>query len=110
MEKIERAAIQKMQSALKDFVVHGVITNIDFLQDVLAHPDFADGKVSTRWVETVMESDSLLSASREQVPGFHTLIAASLADFAIVNRQSKIENRNEPDPYSPWKKQNGFRN
>ena len=34
------AAIQKMQAALKEFVVHGVITNIDFLQSVLSHPDF----------------------------------------------------------------------
>jgi acetyl-CoA carboxylase biotin carboxylase subunit len=46
------SATQKMQSALRDYVVHGVTTNIDFLQDVIAHPDFADGKVSTRWVET----------------------------------------------------------
>ncbi|MCC6569397.1 MAG: acetyl-CoA carboxylase biotin carboxylase subunit, partial [Anaerolineales bacterium] len=44
-------AIQKMQAALREFVVHGVTTNIDFLQDVLAHPDFANGQVTTRWVE-----------------------------------------------------------
>src|SRR5688572_18463026 len=33
-------AIQRMQAALKEFIVHGVITNIDFLQAVLSHPDF----------------------------------------------------------------------
>ena len=109
------SAIQKMQAALRDFIVHGVVTNIDFLQDVLAHPDFADGKISTRWVETILDSDSLPSSSREQAPGFHTLIAAVLADFTVpfghdvVNRQSSIVNQNEPDPYSPWKKQSGFR-
>src|SRR5258706_1444506 len=43
--------IQKMQSALKEFVVHGVVTNIDFMQSVLAHNDFANREVSTRWVE-----------------------------------------------------------
>src|SRR6185503_18086325 len=42
-------AIQKMQAALREFVVHGVVTNIDFLQDVLSHPDFANGQVTTRW-------------------------------------------------------------
>jgi acetyl-CoA carboxylase biotin carboxylase subunit len=104
------AAIQKMQAALREFIVHGVVTNIDFLQDVLSHPDFANGKVSTRWVEENMESDSLLSASREQTPGFHTLIAAALADLTIVNRQSKTENPNESDPYNPWKNPSGFRN
>ena len=36
------SAIQRMQAALKDFVVHGVVTNIDFLQTVLAHPDFVN--------------------------------------------------------------------
>ncbi|HET9913629.1 MAG TPA: acetyl-CoA carboxylase biotin carboxylase subunit [Anaerolineales bacterium] len=105
------SAIQRMQAALKDFVVHGVVTNIDFLQAVITHPDFANGKVSTRWAETnfnwVLPSE----------PSFEAIIAASLADFAIVNRQhlhraqvpvSKIENQN--DPYSPWKSSNGFRN
>jgi len=110
------SATQKMQAALKEFVVHGVITNIDFLQDVLSHPDFTEGKVSTRWVEANMESDSLLSASREQSPSFQTLIAAALADLTIpfghdvANRKSEIVNKNEPDPYSPWKNPNGFRN
>ncbi len=36
------AAIQRMQAALRRAVVHGVTTNVDFLQSVLAHPDFQD--------------------------------------------------------------------
>lgn len=102
-------AIHKMGSALREFIVHGVITNIDFLQDVIAHLDFANGKVSTRWVETNMESGSLFPKERQQAVGFHALIAASLAEITITNRKSKIENRNEPDPYSPWKNPSGFR-
>jgi acetyl/propionyl-CoA carboxylase alpha subunit len=102
-------AIHKMGSALREFIVHGVITNIDFLQDVIAHPDFANGKVSTRWVETNMESGSLLPKERQQAVGFHALIAASLAEITITNRKSEIENRNEPDPYSPWKNPSRFR-
>ena len=45
-------AIQRMQAALREFIVHGVVTNIDFLQTVLSHPAFAYGEVTTRWVET----------------------------------------------------------
>ena len=96
-------AIQKMQAALRDFVVHGTTTNTDFLQDVLSHPDFSAGKVSTRWVETNFNWTPISE------PSFESLIAASLADIAIGNRKSEIENRNEPDPYSPWKKPSGFR-
>lgn len=115
-------AIRKMQAALRDFVLHGVVTNIDFMQAVLSHPDFANGKVSTRWVEQNLESGSLLpnleSADKQagiqkQDSRFH-IIAAALADLTIpfghdvVNRQSKIVP--EHDPYSPWKSKSGFRN
>jgi len=110
-------AIQRMQAALKEFIVHGVITNIDFLQAVLSHPDFVNGEVTTRWVEQNLESDGTiapLSSIREhtlaglRASGLH-IIAAALADITIANRQASNENPNEPDPYSPWKAANGFR-
>jgi acetyl/propionyl-CoA carboxylase alpha subunit len=102
-------AVQRMQAALKEFIVHGVITNIDFLQAALSHPDFANGKISTRWVEMTMESNGLPLDKQEQPLTLH-ILAAALADLTIANRQSEIENRNEPDPYSPWKNLTGFRN
>ena len=101
-----------MQAALQEFIVHGVVTNIDFLQAVLSHPDFVNGQVTTRWVENNLESDSsshsqgVLLRTQEQVPAFH-MIAASLADLTIDNR--KLEISNESDPYSPWKAASGFR-
>ena len=99
-------AIQKMQSALKDFVVHGVATNIDFMQALLSYPDFANGQVTTRWVE------NSFNWSPPDEPSFESLIAVSLADIAIAiaNRKSQIANPNEPDQYSPWKSPSGFRN
>ena len=112
------SAIQRMRAALKEFVIHGVVTNIDFLQTVIAHPDFAAGKVTTRWVEenleSLMESGSELLENRQ-----HTLtgtravelhiVAAALADLIMVNRPTSVVQSNEPDPYSPWKAANGFR-
>ncbi|HEY5728753.1 MAG TPA: acetyl-CoA carboxylase biotin carboxylase subunit [Anaerolineales bacterium] len=96
-------AVQKMKSALREFIVHGVTTNIDFLQDVIAHPDFMEGKVSTRWVQT---NFNWMPSSE---PSFESLVAASLADLTIVTRKSEIVESNETDPYSPWKIQSGFR-
>ena len=95
--------IQRMQAALKEYIVHGVTTNIDFLQDVLAHDDFKNGDVSTRWVETKFNW-------KPAEPTFEAFIAAALADQTITNPKSKISNSNEPDPYSPWKAASGFRN
>jgi len=104
------AAIQKMQSALRDFVVHGVVTNIDFMQAVLAHEDFANGKVTTKWVEKTLESNSLLFKKQELAPALHTLIAAALTDMVFINANSKSAKTNEVDPFSPWKQMNNFRN
>ena len=102
------AAIQRMQAALKEFIVHGVVTNVDFLQAVLSHPDFANGKVSTRWVEKTMESHGLPFDTQGPLQVLH-ILAAALADLTIVNRKSSTENPNDPDPYSPWKAASGFR-
>ena len=109
-------ATQKMQAALREYVIHGVTTNIDFLQDVLAHEDFVQGKISTRWVEKILESGSslhsqgVLPEDGQQAVRVQSLIAAALADLTIANRQSQIINSNEVDPYSPWKSPSGFRN
>jgi acetyl-CoA carboxylase biotin carboxylase subunit len=97
-------AIQKMQAALKEYVVHGVITNLDFMQALLSHPDFHNGEVTTRWVETTF------NWSPPSEPSFESLIAATLSDLAIPSSKSQVTSSNEPDPYSPWKHMNGFRN
>ena len=47
------AAVSAMQRALAGFKVAGVPTTIPFHQAVLAHPDFTQGRVTTRWVEEV---------------------------------------------------------
>lgn len=96
------AAIQRMRAALRETVLHGVTSNLDFLQAILAHPAFAEGKIHTRWVETEFNWQPA------EVP-IEVLIAAALTDSTIGNQKSKIENPHEPDPFSPWKSGNGFR-
>ena len=44
-------AISRMRQSLKAFRVEGVPTTIAFHHDVLSDPDFAAGRVNTRWVE-----------------------------------------------------------
>lgn len=96
------AAIRRMRVALKETVLHGVTSNLDFLQAILAHPAFAEGRIHTRWVETEF---NWLPA---ELP-LEALLAAALADGIIQNPKSKIDNRYEPDSFSPWKSGNGFR-
>jgi acetyl-CoA carboxylase biotin carboxylase subunit len=103
------AAIQKMQVALREFIVHGVVTNIDFMQVVLAHEDFVQGKVTTRWVEQNMESASSLAYLQEPAPALH-MIAAALADVALAGPRSQRAVSNETDPFNPWKQTGSYRN
>ncbi|MEM7250504.1 MAG: carboxyl transferase domain-containing protein [Pseudomonadota bacterium] len=49
-------AIPRTRRALSEFRIEGVKTNIGFLQNVLAHPDFRDGRVHTRWVDQSIET------------------------------------------------------
>lgn len=46
-----RTAISRLSHALASFEVTGIPTTIPFHQAVLAHPDFGQGRVTTRWVE-----------------------------------------------------------
>jgi acetyl-CoA carboxylase biotin carboxylase subunit len=97
-------AIQRMQAALKDYVVHGVVTNIDFMQVVLAHPDFHEGEVTTRWVE------AKFNWAPPTEPSFESLTAASLADLIVPGSRSQVRGPSELDPNSPWQDPTGFRN
>lgn len=48
-------AIRSMQRCLSEFVIEPVKTTIPFLQKVMAHPDFASGKIDTEFVERNLE-------------------------------------------------------
>lgn len=45
-------AIRKMIHTLRESVVFGVHTNIPFLIEILSHPEFISGKMTTRFIET----------------------------------------------------------
>ena len=53
------AAISRLLRALASFTVGGVETTIPFHQAVLASPDFAEGRVTTRWVEETFMKQGL---------------------------------------------------
>ncbi len=45
------AAVAKLAQALRDYVILGPRTNLNFLLDVLSHPDFLAGELSTQFLE-----------------------------------------------------------
>lgn len=47
--------IQRMDRALREFRVRGLATNLQFLENVINHPKFASGDVTTRFIEQTPE-------------------------------------------------------
>ncbi|BAL95465.1 pyruvate carboxylase [Rubrivivax gelatinosus] len=47
--------IQRMDRALREFRVRGLATNLQFLENVINHPKFAAGDVTTRFIEQTPE-------------------------------------------------------
>lgn len=50
-------AVRKLQTALYEFEVGGIATNIPFLRRLIAHPDFVEGRVTTAFVPNFLEQD-----------------------------------------------------
>ena len=48
-------AIRKMQSALGEVVVEGIVTNLDFEYEILSHPVFVAGKTNTHFIPDYCE-------------------------------------------------------
>jgi acetyl-CoA carboxylase biotin carboxylase subunit len=98
------AAIRKMQAALHDYVLLGVTTNIEFLQDVLRHPEFIAGKATTRFIEQHLPD---WRPTNQNVAV--TLIVAALIANAGALPTTTVAVANDNDPYSPWARDDAFR-
>lgn len=98
-------AIQRMRQTLRDSVILGTTTNIDFLQVILAHPAFVNGDVTTRFVDDNLQS--LLPELPELDP--IALIATALSELETVSQAPAIAGSNNGDVYSPWDKADNFR-
>jgi acetyl-CoA carboxylase biotin carboxylase subunit len=45
------AAIERMRRALSEYAVEGIRTNIEWLDEILSHPDFISGQLSTAFLD-----------------------------------------------------------
>jgi pyruvate carboxylase len=76
--RTHQLAVEKTRRALAEFRIRGVATNLAFLQAVLADPDFADGRVTTGFIE---DHPQLLVARARGDRG--TKLLAYLADITV---------------------------
>ncbi len=50
-----REAIRRMDRGLREFRIRGVATNLQFVENVINHPAFIEGEVTTRFIDTTPE-------------------------------------------------------
>ncbi len=90
-----REAAQRMDRALREFRIRGVASNLQFLENVINHPEFAAGTVTTRFIDTTPE---LLEFTRRRDRGSKLL--GFMADVT-VNGNPEMAGRKMPElPFS----------
>jgi len=92
-------AIARMREALKGYVLLGVQTNLDHLQDVLAVPAFAKGDLTTAFLDEHMSQWH----SASEIP---PLVAAATA---LADRYGAARNNSGGAVTDPWSTLGNFR-
>ena len=84
-------AIRRMDRGLREFRIRGVATNLQFVENVINHADFAAGTVTTRFIDTTPELVRL-TKRRDRA----TRILRYLGDVT-VNGHPDMQGRTRPD-------------
>lgn len=93
-------AIQTLQRALDDLKIVGVQTNVSFLQEILAHPEFIKGEHTTHFIghyeEKFLEKMKRLPSEALAMAVYHIL----------EERRQAVASADET---SPWNENDGWR-
>lgn len=96
-------AIAAARRALREFCILGVRTNIAYLDAILAHPDFAGGHATTDFL-----AKNFHAWRPPSLPVTPEVLAAVAASEPTAARAAG--GSSDPDPYSPWRARDAWRN
>jgi len=85
-------AVDRMDRALREFRVHGVKTNLLFLERLIAHPRFRASEVTTSFVDDTPE---LFDLAQPRDRGTHLL---DFVGEVLVNGNSEVAGHADPGP------------
>jgi 3-methylcrotonyl-CoA carboxylase alpha subunit len=97
--------VRRLRSALAEYQVVGVATNLALLGAVAAHPAYARAELDTRFIER--HRAALVG---DAAPASDTVLAIACADV-LLRRAAEAEEtaRTSHDPHSPWHRTDGWR-
>lgn len=87
-------AIQKAIRVLKDSVVFGLHTNIPYLIEILSHPEFVSGSMTTRFIETHFSEPLKAIELTDEMKKF--------AEKSLKEMAPKILNDSGAQVKTPW--------
>lgn len=90
-------AIQKMIRVLRDSIVFGVYTNIPYLVEILSHPVFIEGTMTTKFIEKYFSEPLEAVNVTEEDKEF------ALAEWKKAGPQKLSVTGSVDDSLSPWK-------
>jgi pyruvate carboxylase len=88
-------AIARMDRALREFRIRGLATNLQFLENVIAHPLFKSGECTTRFIDTTPELFQFTPRKDRA-----TKILRFIGDV-IVNGNPEMKGRKAPEGMLP---------
>lgn len=91
--------LQKMKHILSETVIFGLKTNIPYLQKLLSHPEFVDGSMTTRMIETYFPK----GLEDEGLSRFETELAGKIGEALLKDRSDGgIDGQSISAPPNPW--------
>jgi len=99
-DSYRNSAIDRMDYALSNFVILGLITNQPFLRDIMNNDSFRKAQFSTNFID-----DNFQDWDFDQIPP--EVLAVALLGTKSVSNSKK--SRTSRDPHSPWSNRGGWR-
>ena len=93
-------SLRRMEEALRRFAVLGVVTNIPFMREIVAHPAFRDGSYDTRFIE---DHPELLQPTKASELQELARAIASQAGYRSPVATPVQSDASDSDHRSPWR-------
>ncbi|CAG8581610.1 9461_t:CDS:10, partial [Dentiscutata erythropus] len=98
-------ALRRLRTALQEYEIVGLNTNIEFLKRVVSHPAFTQGEIETGFIKKYEKE--LFAPDPEVSP--HIIAQAALSLILKEHQELKKVTIGSFDPYSPWTSYPGYR-
>ncbi|MGB2698557.1 MAG: acetyl-CoA carboxylase biotin carboxylase subunit, partial [Candidatus Zixiibacteriota bacterium] len=91
------SARKKMVAALSDYIILGIRTQIEFLKDVMGHPEFIAGRTQTDFIPKNMSDWKEKRKEKRFLD--QALIAAAIGSFNKTHGTMKVVKESTFDPW-----------